>query len=599
LIPWKRNFRLARSLWLGLVLVVLIFSYLSADSPSVHCVAGADDWSMFHHDAGHSGYSTSTAPNTNQTLWILTTASIIPYGYPDLRASPAVVEGKVYVGAEDGNVYCLNALTGAYIWNYTTGWVYSSPAVADGRVYVGSSFNKLYCLNATNGTYIWSYTNGNPVYSSPVVADGKVYLGTWDNEIYCLDATTGAHIWSYLTGGEVASSPAVANGKVYAGSFDRKVYCLNATNGAHMWNYTTGGLVVSSPAVADGKVYVGSYDNKTYCLNAATGAYIWNYTTGSYIISSPAVFGGKVYIGSFDWKVYCLNAATGTFIWSYKTGASVDSSPAVADGKVYVGSWDYKVYCLNAATGVYIWSYKTGNWVESSPAVANGKVYATSYDGKVYAFGLPTLGDFDGLFKFNTVRMVYPSDSTNKPLGRGAAMLSDWIASAIVYTKLTSVSEDLDTNPSFVNQATGNPYGNSCIGIITFGGPDVNLVTYYAETQGYAPLCFVVAQDRFYFKLKDGTSIPGADLPISVINHDQDMFVIEFFEDQAGRFFMICQGFGWKGTYAAGKYFERVLYPSLESSQEGWFIVKWVDTNGNGFVNGPNEGDTYTLIAAG
>lgn len=28
-------------------------------------------------------------------------------------------------------------------------------------------------------------------------------------------------------------------------------------------------------------------------------------------------------------------------------------------------------------------------------------------------------------------------------------------------------------------------------------------------------------------------------------------------------------------------------------------ILKWEDTNGDGFVNMPDEGDTYTLIAQG
>ena len=38
-----------------------------------------------------------------------------------VSSSPAVADGKVYVGSYDSKVYCLNAATGAHIWNYTTG----------------------------------------------------------------------------------------------------------------------------------------------------------------------------------------------------------------------------------------------------------------------------------------------------------------------------------------------------------------------------------------------------------------------------------------------------------------------------------------------
>ncbi|UCE16735.1 MAG: PQQ-binding-like beta-propeller repeat protein, partial [Candidatus Bathyarchaeota archaeon] len=111
-----------------------------------------DWWPMFHHDLNHTGYSTSTAPNTNHTIWNYTTGDRVV-------SSPAVADGKVFVGSDDWKVYCLDASTGAHIWNYTTGSdVDSSPAVADGKVYVGSWDNKVYCLNASSGTHIWNYT---------------------------------------------------------------------------------------------------------------------------------------------------------------------------------------------------------------------------------------------------------------------------------------------------------------------------------------------------------------------------------------------------------------------------------------------------------
>ena len=98
--------------------------------------------------------------------------------------------------------------------------------------------------------------------------------------------------------------------------------------------------------------------------------------------------------------------------------------------------------------------------------------------------------------------------------------------------------------------------------------------------------------------MADGTTIADATLPISVINNNEDMFVIEVYIDASGRYVLLCYGFGWKGTYAAGKYFDAVIYPNLASYTFEWIIVKWQDTNGDGFVNNPIDGDTYTIIAA-
>ena len=66
-----------------------------------------------------------------------------------------------------GNVYALNASTGALLWSLpaSDGCIFS-PAVANGVVYVASSnltgdVSDLYALNASTGAKLWSYTSGS------------------------------------------------------------------------------------------------------------------------------------------------------------------------------------------------------------------------------------------------------------------------------------------------------------------------------------------------------------------------------------------------------------------------------------------------------
>jgi YVTN family beta-propeller protein/parallel beta-helix repeat protein len=339
-------------------------------------------WPMFHDDLGHLGYSTSTAPKTNQILWEYTTGGAV-------ASSPAVVNSVVYVGSDDNCTYALNASTGVLVWKYATGGaVRSSPAVSNGVVFISSQDDSVYALSAATGALVWKYTTGGIVWSSPVVANGVVYVGSYDDNVYALNASTGVLVWKYRTGDVVYSSPAVANGVVYVGSHDDNVYALNASTGALVWRYTTGWYVYSSPAVANGVVYVGSDDNCTYALNASTGVLVWRYRTGLYVsTSSPAVVNGVVYVGSDDNCTYALNASTGVLVWKYATGSYVTSSPAIADDILFIGSWDDNVYALNASTGALVWKYTTGGIVWSSPAVANDVVYVGSYDDNVYAFG--------------------------------------------------------------------------------------------------------------------------------------------------------------------------------------------------------------------
>ena len=378
--------------------------HLSYNSELSKPLNRVDEWPMFRHDLNHTGYSTSSTPDTVELLWSFSVSETLNATFAEISSSPAVVDGKIYFGTfeyyegqpcgkVEGGVFCLDALNGEELWYHRTGGeIYlSSPAIADGKVYVGVFDKKTYCLNADDGEELWTYTIAGYVTSSPSVVNGKVYIGSAeDNKVYCLDATIGTKLWEYTTNNGVYSSPAINNEKVYIGSDDGKVYCLDADTGDKLWDYNTSSdHVPSSPAVVNGKVYIGSYNNKVYCLDADTGEKLWDYTTGDRVCSSPAVADGKVYIGSDDSKAYCLDADTGDFIWSYTTGDFVWSSPAVADGKVYIGSDDNKVYCLDADNGTKLWDYTTDSLVYSSPAVADGRVYIGSLDGTLYAFGEP------------------------------------------------------------------------------------------------------------------------------------------------------------------------------------------------------------------
>ena len=344
------------------------------------------NWSEFHFR--HNGtrlnpYENVLDAKTVKRLklkWTYSTSRIYA-----VDSSPAVMNGVVYVGSGDHNVYALNAKTGALLWRYTTGAsVQSSPAVANGVVFVGSDDLNVYALNARTGHKLWSYNTRGVVESSPAVSNGVVYVGSNDGNMYALIAYPAKTtlLWSYKISYPVYSSPVVANGVVYVNSLVG-IYALNAKTGAPVWSNVAGN---GSPTVANGVVYLGSN-----ALNASTGNLLWSNTTVADVEGTPALADRVVYVESYtDGGVYALDAATGAVLWVYHTNFPyLKSSPAVANGVVYIGAMDFNVYALDAKTGAKLWSYNVGDYLDSSPTVANGMVYIGCNNGKMYAFGLP------------------------------------------------------------------------------------------------------------------------------------------------------------------------------------------------------------------
>ncbi len=106
----------------------------------------------------------------------------------------------------------------------------TSPAVWDGRVYLGFDGGLLFCLDLADGQPRWTFDAGAPIRSCPSVsaADGGVYFGCHDGTLYALDARTGRRRWTCRTGGKILSSPWPAAGTVYVGSDDGKLHAVSA-----------------------------------------------------------------------------------------------------------------------------------------------------------------------------------------------------------------------------------------------------------------------------------------------------------------------------------------------------------------------------------
>ena len=80
----------------------------------------------------------------------------------------------------------------------------SSPAVVNGVVYTGCRDSNLYAIDAATGNEIWHYFYQNPreigiIYSpwnrGVAVNGGRVFFGTLDNSVVALDQKTGEEVW--------------------------------------------------------------------------------------------------------------------------------------------------------------------------------------------------------------------------------------------------------------------------------------------------------------------------------------------------------------------------------------------------------------------
>jgi outer membrane protein assembly factor BamB len=371
---------------------------------------GSNQWSTWRGDTTNSGAGQSGPTELNHR-WSFQTGG-------GVGSTPVICEGRVYVGSQDKNVYCLDARDGEFLWSFMTGArIKSSVAVADGRVYVGPDDGTVYCLDAKNGSCLWETEAGGyieasfkavtGIRSSPVVVNDRVYVGSLDTNLYCLDVDSGDIVWAYKTGGYITSSPAVSDGAVYITSQEPDsggLYKLNADDGGFIWRCEIPYVIASdrgvdlhaSPTVADGMVFVAANKYNYHGVNAETGDIEWTYSTtegtegiGGYLIASMSYNGGELYVVDMFF-ITALDASNGEVVWKSWIGTELYTSPTYGGGKVYVTTDRRFVYVINATNGDRLTFFDTGSNSWSSPALYEGRLYFGNNDGKVYCLDQKT-----------------------------------------------------------------------------------------------------------------------------------------------------------------------------------------------------------------
>ena len=188
--------------------------------------ASPGDWPMWRYDASRSAASPVDLPDRLGPRWVRELARPQP-AWPNERRlefdasyEPIIMGKTLFVGSpNDGSVTAFDTETGRQRWkHHTEGPVRFAPVAWRGKLYVGSDDGYLYCLEAASGALLWKVRGcpearpdrrhlGNarlvsywPVRGGPVLADGTVYFaaGIWPTLgvfLHALDAETGRAKW--------------------------------------------------------------------------------------------------------------------------------------------------------------------------------------------------------------------------------------------------------------------------------------------------------------------------------------------------------------------------------------------------------------------
>jgi outer membrane protein assembly factor BamB len=432
----RQRRRFSRPLFAVPALTALVAALLVPVLSSTASAQTSSDWPQYLGGPSHSSYNAAATSITVagvqagnlQPVWRWSAPASTNAGRNILRASPTVVDGVFYIGADDGMFYAVSEATQKVLWSdnlgldtakgscgadalgiTSTAAVVTDPTTGNLTVYVYGPTGTLYALNAATGATVWTAqvdtesTTKNDYYSwgSPLVVNGNVYIGVssdCDNPLVPAglaeyNQSTGAQVafWHSLPPGQIgasiwSSAAALSNGDIIATTgngynptgqpkYDESIVKLNGStlksDGA--WAIPPDQQVSDADFGASPALFTADIGGTSTPMVGACNKNGVYYAVRQNNVGAGPVWQSTVtipYPGSYE---ECIAAS----IWNGTSLIVSGGAPTTIGGTAYLGS----VQALNPATGKPLWQTGIPGFVLGAPSEDGAGVIAVPLYG--------------------------------------------------------------------------------------------------------------------------------------------------------------------------------------------------------------------------
>jgi outer membrane protein assembly factor BamB len=324
-------------------------------------------------------------------------------------SSVAVKGGRLYTMGNAGDkdtVYCLAAGTGKVVWKFSypcpagdeTG-TRATPTVEGNRVYILSREGQVFCLNASTGARLWARDLRRETASetprwgfagSPLIY-GKLVIYNVASAGAALDKVTGRLVWKSSPGTAGYASPVaytLGSQRGVAIFTGTSLVGVNPATGRLFWQHpwqTDFEVNAADPLFSGNTVFISSnYNRGGALLRLAPGgrpAVVWENRNMRNHFNSCVLLGGYLY-GNDQNTLKCLDLQTGAVRWQ-RRGMGKGGLIA-ANGHLLVLTERGTLVLSRANPAQYTElahaSVLSGTcWTH--PVLANGLIYCRSHEG--------------------------------------------------------------------------------------------------------------------------------------------------------------------------------------------------------------------------
>jgi outer membrane protein assembly factor BamB len=320
-----------------------------------------------------------------------------------LGLGPAVDNGMVFAGSDQGELLAVSMDTGKKVWLKKLGLALSAgPGAGYGMVVVGSTKGAVIALDAATGNVRWKTRVNSELLSAPAIGEKVVVMRAVDGHLHGFDARSGNELWSVeqqvprlsLRGTAI---PVIAREMAISGFDNGKVMAVSLSTGDTVWDTALASPhgrteldrlvdIDSSVRVLGDNVFAVGFQGRTAMLAIDSGQIWWAHDMSSG--RGLSLDDDNLFVTQSDGIVVALRQRDGSEVWrNDKLMRRGLSAPAVTSTAVAVADYQGYLHWLDKKTGILVARQRVAKYRVSNPPVAvKDTVVVLTDSGSLAAF---------------------------------------------------------------------------------------------------------------------------------------------------------------------------------------------------------------------
>ncbi len=158
-------------------------------------------------------------------------------------ADPVLVDGKIFIGTIDGNLYAVDLAAKEVLWSFNAegemASIWGSPVVLSDTVFIGDQNGNVYAVSAVDGSAVWPtpFTAGESIVSGGAALEDSVVFATREGKVFSINLEKEPRTLAVFETELYASLKVDGEKIIIAPAAKEGLFKAVDANGVEVWNY--------------------------------------------------------------------------------------------------------------------------------------------------------------------------------------------------------------------------------------------------------------------------------------------------------------------------------------------------------------------------